>query len=185
MEIRPATPDDVAAIVRIQNARLATTPTEWTDEPHSVEGRAAWLARQDEAGLPVLVATVDGVVIGFASYGDFRDSERWPGYRLTVEHTIHVDEAHHGGGVGRALMHALAEAARARGKHVMVAAVDSENEGSIRFHERLGFVEVGRLPEVGTRFGRWLHLVLLQLRLDDHPPPPSEVRPSPHGEPMR
>ncbi len=35
----------------------------------------------------------------------------------------------------------------------------------IRFHERLGFVEVARLPEVGVKFGRWLDLVLLQLRL--------------------
>jgi phosphinothricin acetyltransferase len=44
----------------------------------------------------------------------------------------------------------------------MVAAVDGANEGSIRFHERLGFVVVGRMPEVGFKFGRWLDLVLLQ-----------------------
>jgi hypothetical protein len=42
---------------------------------------------------------------------------------------------------------------------------DGSNDGSIRFHENLGFTEVGRLPEVGFKFGRWLDLVLLELRL--------------------
>ena len=68
-------------------------------------------------------------------------------------------------------MSALVEEARGSGKHTMVAAMDSGNEASIRFHERLGFVEVARLPEVGAKFGRWLNLVLLQLRLDDRGAP--------------
>lgn len=69
-------------------------------------------------------------------------------------------------------MSALIDEARRRGKHAMVAAIDGENEASIRFHERLGFVQVGRMPELGAKFGRWLDLVLLQLRLDDRPAPP-------------
>src|SRR6476620_2076593 len=96
--IRPATADDVAAITRSQNARLATTPTEWTDELHSESERSAWLARQRESDHPVLVAERGGAVIGFAAYGDFGATVKWPGYRLTVEHTVHVAEAHWGGG---------------------------------------------------------------------------------------
>ncbi len=53
----------------------------------------------------------------------------------------------------------------------MVAAVDGENDASVRFHERLGFVEVGRLAQLGEKFGRWLDLVLLQLTLDDRAEP--------------
>ena len=44
----------------------------------------------------------------------------------------------------------------------MVAAIDGDNHESIAFHERLGFVVVARMPEVGTKFGRWLELVLMQ-----------------------
>ena len=44
----------------------------------------------------------------------------------------------------------------------MVGAIDATNDASIRFHERLGFVEVARMPEVGIKFGRWLDLVLVQ-----------------------
>jgi phosphinothricin acetyltransferase len=63
-------------------------------------------------------------------------------------------------------METLVERARAAGVHVLVAAVDAENEASLRFHERLGFVEVARMPEVGQKFGRWLDLVLLQRIVD-------------------
>ena len=63
-------------------------------------------------------------------------------------------------------MHALIDRARADGFHVMVAAIDAANEGSIRIHERLGFTRVGLLPQVGTKFGSWLDLAFLQLTLD-------------------
>jgi putative acetyltransferase len=77
-------------------------------------------------------------------------------------------------------MSALIEEARRCGKHTMVAAIDGGNQASIRFHERLGFVEVARMPELGTKFGRWLDLVLLQLRLDDRPAP-SDHQTRPRG----
>lgn len=68
-------------------------------------------------------------------------------------------------------MHSLCDSASLLGKHVMVGAVTGENEASIRFHERLGFVEVARMPQVGSKFGRWLDLVLLQKRLDERSAP--------------
>lgn len=107
----------------------------------------------------------DMVVVGFAAYGDFRGAGRWPGYRFTVENTVHVAEQVWGAGAGRALMEALIATATEQGMHVMVAAIDSDNEVSIRFHEQLGFVVVGRMPEVGRKFDRWLDLVLMQLVL--------------------
>ena len=67
----------------------------------------------------------------------------------------------------------LFEAAQSLGKHVMVGAVTGENEASIHFHERLGFVEVARMPQVGAKFGRWLDLVLLQKCLDERDVPPA------------
>jgi len=107
----------------------------------------------------VLVAVEEGVVVGFASFGDFRAS---PGYRYTVEHSVHVRAGRRGSGLGQALMQPLIARARALGKHVMMAGVDADNAGSIRFHERLGFERVGRLREVGFKFGRRLDLVFLQ-----------------------
>jgi L-amino acid N-acyltransferase len=128
--------------------------------------REAWLVEQWQLGNPVLVAVTqaesDGSVIGFASYDDVRNSVKWPGYRFTVEHTIHVEEGHQGTGVGSALLRALLGQATTAGKHVMIGAIDSENVRSIEFHLRHEFVEVARLPEAGFKFGRWCDLVLVQ-----------------------
>ena len=64
-------------------------------------------------------------------------------------------------------MGVLVNEARASGKHMMIAAIDGANGGSIHFHQRLGFVQVARMREVGAKFGRWQDLVLMQLHLDD------------------
>ena len=168
MIIRPATTTDIPAIAALQNALLATTTIEWTDTPHTEADVLRWLDEHDT----VLVAEEGGEVVGLAAFGPFRDIVQRPGYRFTVESSIHVREDRWGSGVGRDLMRALIEDARVRDKHAMIAAVDGENEASIRFHERLGFVEMVRLPELGAKFGRWLDLVLLQLRLDDRAAPP-------------
>lgn len=164
--IRDAGAVDVDEMTRIYNALLATTTIEWTDEAQGVSDRRRWQERQQDAGLPVLVAVSDeGGVIGWASYGPFRDNERWPGYRFTVEHSVHVDERWWGHGVGRALVEELIGRAAAAGLHVIVAAVDGDNDASIRFHERLGFEAVGHLRQVGHKHDRWLDLVLLQRTL--------------------
>lgn len=165
MLIRDAEPRDLPQIVEIVNAFLPTTTYEYTETPHTLEGRALWLAEHRRAGEPVLVAEVGGEIAGFANYGDFRDSSKWPGYRFVVEHTIHVRERHWRGGVGRALMDALAERAVAAHKHVLVGAIDAENERSIRFHARCGFEEVARMPAIGWKLDRWLTLVLMQRRV--------------------
>jgi L-amino acid N-acyltransferase YncA len=165
--IRDAVADDVAAISGLYNALIASTTVAWNETMEPLEERRAWLVRQQSASNPVLVAEVGGAVVGFASYDDFRDSEKWPGYRFTVEHTIHVARDHWGAGIGRDLVEALIARAVVHGKHVMVGALDADNVDSLRFHERLGFHEVGRLPELGFKFGRWLDLVLVQRRLGD------------------
>jgi L-amino acid N-acyltransferase len=163
--IRAAVTADLPAITEIVDASYDTN-AEWTEERHTVEERARWLAAHDAVGHPVLVAVDNGEVVGWAAYGDFRDSVRWPGYRFVVEHTIHIAERAWGRGVGRKLMDALADHARRSGKRVLVGAIDGANVGSLAFHERIGFREVGRLPGIGEKRGQRLDLVLVQLDLD-------------------
>jgi L-amino acid N-acyltransferase len=119
----------------------------------------------------VLVAEDRGEVVGVAAFGWFRDVVKWPGYRFTVENTIHVRQDRWGSGLGDILMRTLIEQARDSGKHTMIAAIDGANEASIRFHMRLGFTKVARLAEVGAKFGRWQDLLLFQLPLDERPAP--------------
>lgn len=166
MLIRDAVLADMARVSELYNTLIPTSNVAWTEDPETLADREAWFADHEAKGWPVLVAEVDGQVVGFTAYGDFRGAGRWPGYRLTVEHTIHVDESYWGLGVGRALLTELIARATTNGMHVMVAGIDGGNDASIRFHERLGFTLVARMPEVGIKFGRWLDLVFMQRILE-------------------
>src|SRR5262249_17631406 len=151
-----------AAITAIYNEVLENSTAIFSHVASTAEERASWWRARVAQGYPVLVARGAGGVLGFASFGDFR---AWPGYRFTVEHSVHVAATARGRGAGPALMTVLLARAAALGKHVMVGGIDAANSASIRFHERLGFVQAGRLPEVGYKFERWLDLVFLQRRL--------------------
>ena len=162
--LRPATAQDVPAMVAIYNQSVAVNTASWDTEPQTVPERRAWFEERSVAGQAILIAEVAGRVVGWASWGPFRDKA---GYRMTREDTLYVDESARGLGVGRLLLGGLVSTAREAGVHVLIAAVSHENDVSIALHEKLGFVEVGRLPQAGAKFGRWLDLVLLQLTLDD------------------
>jgi phosphinothricin acetyltransferase len=169
--IRDATEHDLPSITDIYNASILTRTIIWTETLETYQQRADWFERQRREGFPVLVAEDSSAVVGFTTYEHFRGEGKWPGYRGTVEHSIHVREGYWGRGIGRALIEELVGRARSAGIHVMVGAVDGDNEASLRFHERLSFVEVARMPEIGQKFGRWLSLVLMQRILDgrEHP----------------
>ncbi len=161
MLIREAARSDLPGILGIYNDVIATSTAVYAEQPVSIEDRLAWFEARCAAGYPVLVACVADDVIGFSSFGDFR---AWPGYRYTVEHTVHVRADQRGKGVGSALVQALFPYARGLGKHVMVGGVDAENSASIRMHERLGFERVAHFREIGFKFGRWPDLVFVQRR---------------------
>jgi len=157
--IRPATEDDLPAILAIYNDAVINTTAIWNDAMVDLDNRRAWLEARRRQDYPVLVAVVEDAVVGYGSFGDFR---AFDGYRFTVEHSIYVAEAARRRGVATALLAALIERAAALGKHVMIGGIAADNEASLRLHAAHGFVETGRLPEVGTKFGRWLDLVLMQ-----------------------
>jgi L-amino acid N-acyltransferase len=164
MRIRAAEMDDLAQITAIYNDVVATSTAIYATQASSLDARAEWLLQRRQGDYPVLVAQDGEAVLGFASFGEFRGA--WNGYRYSVEHSVHIRADARGKNVGRRLVEALFPLATARGKHVMIGAVDAANEGSIRFHERLGFERAGHLREVGHKFGRWLDLVFMQRFLD-------------------
>ncbi len=168
MRIVDARAEHLPGLLEIYNDVVSNSTAIYSDQPSTLAEREAWWQARVALGYPVLIACDDSGVLGFGSFGDFRS---WPGYRFTAEHSVHVRGDRRGQGVGRALLVELVERARQLGKHVLIAGVDAQNEASIRFHERLGFEKAGELREVGVKFGRWLDLVFLQLRLDAAPPP--------------
>ncbi|MBP2460398.1 MULTISPECIES: GNAT family N-acetyltransferase [unclassified Rhizobium] len=160
--IRDATEADLPAILEIYNDAVANTTAIWNETLVDLANRRDWFAARQARGFPVLVADEDGVVKGYASYGDWRAFE---GFRHTVEHSVYVHREARGEGIGRLLMRELITRAASNGIHVMIACVEAGNAASIRLHERLGFRLTGTFSEVGIKFGRWLDLVCMELRV--------------------
>jgi phosphinothricin acetyltransferase len=161
--IRDATEADLPSILAITNHAILNTTAIWSVTPLTLDARRSWFRERRSRALPILVATVEaGTVLGFASFGDFRP---WDAYLHTVEHSLYVDPAAQGNGVGTALLAALIERAAALGKHRMIAGIEAGNLASIRLHQKAGFEEAGRLSEVGRKFDRWMDLVFMQRAL--------------------
>ncbi|MDI3387771.1 N-acetyltransferase family protein [Streptomyces sp. B-S-A8] len=159
--VRPARPEDVEAVRAIRNHAIEHSTALWTQTPQSSAEATAWLAAHRERG-SAFVAEADGEIAGFAAYGPWRALD---GYRHTVDDSVYVRDGRHGLGIGSALLTALVGAAREAGHHVMIADIEAGNTASIRLHERHGFQVVGTVPEVGTKFGRWLDLTIMRLTL--------------------
>lgn len=162
--IRDAAEPDLPGILAIYNEVVRTSTAVYTETEATLADRAAWLAGRHAQGYPVLVAAdVDGRLLGFSSFGDFR---AFPGYAATVEHSVYIAADARGRRLGEALVRPLFARAADLGKHVMVAGIDAANPASIRLHQRLGFEHAGLLREVGRKFGRWLDLVFMLRRLE-------------------
>jgi len=157
--LRDARPEDLPDLLAIYNDAVLNTTAIWNETPVDLANRQAWFELRAAQGYPILVAVDDSGMLGYASFGDWRPFE---GFRYTVEHSVYVRGDQRGKGLGPVLMEALIERARAGGKHVMVAAIESGNAASIRLHERLGFVVTGQMAQVGVKFGRWLDLTFMQ-----------------------
>ena len=156
--VRLATLDDAESIRRIYNVEVENSTVTFDLVPRSLEEQRDWL-RQRDGAFGVLVAEIDGRVVGFASLSEYRSR---PAYRTTVEDSVYVDESARGRGVGSALLIELVELARARGFHSMIGRIVGGHEKSIALHQAAGFDIVGTEREVGRKFGRWLDVVLVQ-----------------------
>jgi L-amino acid N-acyltransferase YncA len=162
MRIRPAHPADLPALLEIYNDAVVHTTASWDLLPWTPVEHAEWYAAKAEHRHPIVVAEAEGEILGYAGYGPFRAKA---GYAATMEHSVYVRPSSQGKGIGRTLLVAIIEAARANGVHALIGGLSADNHVSMALHRSLGFVEVGRLPEVGRKFDRWLDLVLLQLIL--------------------
>ena len=163
MTIRPATPTDLPGILEIYNDAVLHTTATYDYEIRTLEHRIAWFEDHQRNNYAVFVAEDDaGRIVGWSALNRYHDRM---GYRFTSENSVYFAADQRGKGIGKLLLAPLIDAARQRGIQAVIAAIDAENEASIRLHARFGFGRVGHFKEVGFKFGRWVDSVLMQLPL--------------------
>jgi len=162
IDIRPSTEADVAAMIAIYSHHVQHGLGEYEFEPLHPEDIKRRRKNMLKRRLPHLVADLDGAVVGYAYAIPFR---KRPAYRYTVKHSIYVHKDHLHAGVGRRLLPALIAACAEAGYRQMIAYIDGANRASIQLHEAYDFRQVGLLPNVGFKFGRWTDSILMQRAL--------------------
>ncbi len=160
--IRSATESDLAAINDIYNHYVLHSTCTYQEEPEPFEGRQQWFIHHGEKH-PVLVAEVAGKVLGWASLSPYHPRSA---YRFTVENSVYVHHQNHRQGIGSMLLKELIVRAAALGHRAIIAGIDADQPASVALHAKFRFEKVGHLQGVGFKFGRWLDVVYMQLRLN-------------------
>src|SRR6516162_1936163 len=161
--IRPSRETDLTEIAAIYGYHVLHGVASFEEVPPELDDIAS--RRRDilDRGLPYLVAERSGHVLGYCYGGPYRTRSA---YRFTVEDSIYIDQTEVGRGLGRALLAALLDRCTELGYRQMVAVIGgSDTLPSLRLHAALGFTQVGVLPSVGFKFGRWVDIVLMQRAL--------------------
>jgi L-amino acid N-acyltransferase YncA len=162
MEIRNATKKDLSSILEILNFEIEHSTSVYDENPWTLETILIWFTEKTYMDFPIFVAAENEIVCGYGTFGKYRPHD---GFRFTVEHSIYVSLENRGKGIGHLLLVKLIQSARELSLHSMIAGIDAENEKSCKFHQEFGFVEVGRIREVGFKFDRWLDLIFMQKTL--------------------
>ena len=174
--VRGCTREDLSGVWEIYAVEVREGTASFELEPPSLAEMTARFAAIEAAGLPYLVAELEGRIAGYAYAGPYRPR---PAYRYTVEDSVYVARWARRQGVGQALLQAVIERASGQGMRQMVAIIgDSAHAASIELHARAGFRLVGTLAHVGWKFGRWLDTVIMQRPLG--PGAAAPAAPDPH-----
>lgn len=160
--IRDARAADAEALCLIYNQgiedRIATLETEL----RTPDERRQWLASRGPRH-PVIVAEAEGRVVGWGSLNSFNPRAA---YDHVADFSVYIERAWRGKGVGRALLEALIEKARALGYHKLVLAAFPFNDMGMRLYERAGFRQVGVYKEQGRVDGGWVDIVIMEKLLE-------------------
>ena len=156
--IRDATGADVDAICAIHNQGIADRIATLDTTPRIPADTRAWLTERGPRH-PVLVAEVDGTVVGWASLNRFNPRSA---YDFVADFSVYIERAWRGKRIGRQLLDRLVELARSLGYHKMVLAAMAHNDAGLALYTRSRFRRVGVYREQGQLDGRWVDVVIME-----------------------
>ncbi|MEQ9402054.1 MAG: N-acetyltransferase family protein [Cyclobacteriaceae bacterium] len=162
--IRNAEKTDANRICDIYNHYVLNAHSTFETEPlNSSEMAKRFEKVQAELQLPWLVLEIDKEIKGYTYATQWKPRQA---YSRTVESTIYLDSNESGKGYGAELYGALINQLDELEYHSILGGIALPNEESIALHERLGFVKVGQLKEVGYKFDRWVDVGYWELMLN-------------------
>lgn len=156
--IRKAALADIPAITEIYNEAILTTDATFDNDPKTIAEQTKWFGEHG-ARNPVLVADVNGKVVGWASLSKW--STRCA-YADTAEISLYIKEEYRNRGIGKVLMQGILGEGKKAGLHTVISRITATNNISINLHREFQFEDVGVMKEVGKKFGKLLDVLMMQ-----------------------
>lgn len=171
MNIRDCKPEDAKALLEIYKPYVEDTAITFEYDVPTLKEFQHRIS-ETQKRFPYLVAEDDGEVLGYAYASPFKDRAA---YDWAIETSIYVSLGHHREGIGALLHQHLEERLKAQGilnMNACIAYIDPEDEyltqGSVRFHEHLGYKLCAHFHKCGYKFGRWYDMVWMEKLIGDH-----------------
>lgn len=151
--IQLITKNDISACLAIYNYEVEHGVATLDLEPRTLEEWREWYNAHSDEHHPIIVGTIDEVVVGYASLSPYRLKDA---FKSTVELSIYIHQDYRGQDVATRLMERILEMAKADTMiHNVVSVITAGNEGSTKLHNRFGFTYCGLTPEVGFKHGKY------------------------------
>jgi len=173
--IRPARPEDAAAIAAVYAPYVSETAISFEITPPDAEEMSRRMTAC-MAVYPWLVAEDNGRIAGYAYAGRFSGRAA---YNWAVEVTVYLHPDYHRKHVGRHLYQTLFGLLGLQGVHGLFAGITLPNDASVGFHRALGMREIGIYREVGFKFGEWRDVQWMGKTLSDRALPIGPLIPFP------
>jgi len=121
---------------------------------------------------PYIVAELDGKIVGYAYTGSFHARKA---YDWCVETSIYIHCDYRKIGIGKFLLDELEEILKQMNilnVNACIATTSTEDEyltnGSMHFHEKMGYRLVGEFYQCGYKFNRWYNMIWMEKHLGTH-----------------
>jgi len=151
--IQSITKNDISACLAIYNYEVIHGVATLDLEPRTLEEWHEWYNAHSDEHHPIIVGTIDDVVVGYASLSPYRLKDA---FKSTVELSIYIHQDYRGQGVATRLMERILEIAKEDTMlHNVVSVITAGNEESMKLHNRFGFTYCGLTPEVGFKHGKY------------------------------
>ena len=179
--IRPVSESDAPQLAAIYAPYVAQTAITFEYTVPSAEEFAQRIRKTLEF-YPYIAAERDGVLLGYAYAGTFKGRAA---YAWSVETTVYVAMDLRKSGIGRSLYLELEKQLVRQNVFSLYAGVTVSDrpddayvtDGSICFHERMGYTRIGEYHLCGYKFGQWYSVAWLEKSLGTRPEKPDPFIP--------
>ena len=148
IRLREIQENDIKEINRIYNAAIDLGIATAHTSHRSIDYHKEWYQKHRLENNPILVATVDGKVIGWNSLSYYRAGRE--ALQKVRETSYYVDEPFWNMGVATLLMTAIIEVAGNMEVKTLLSFIMDVNEASIHIMDKFGFKKWGCLPGIIT-----------------------------------